>query len=151
MLPSAFAKLHPKYNTPYVATIVVGILTFVAPFFGRQALQWLSNAGGFAINFGFGCATLAFLVLRFKEPNMERPYKVPCGKLVGILGVMMSFTLVIISLPGVSQFSLMWPNEAGIVIAWVLLGAILFVVSNRSGRFKQVDENIRGIVLGDEK
>ena len=82
---------------------------------------------------------------------MERPYKVPCGKLVGILGVMMSFTLVIISLPGISQFSLMWPNEAGIVIAWVLLGVILFVVSNRSGRFKQVDENIREIVLGDEK
>lgn len=151
MLPSAFAKLHPKYNTPYVATIVVGILTFIAPFFGKKALQWLSNAGGFAINFGFGFATLAFLVLRFKEPNMERPYKVPCGKLVGVLGVIMSFTLVIISLPGVSQFSLVWPNEAGIVIAWVLLGVILFVVSNRSGRFKQVDENIRGIVLGDEK
>lgn len=150
MLPNAFAKLHPKYNTPYVATIVVGILTFIAPFFGKQALQWLSNAGGFAINFGFGCATLAFLVLRFKEPNMDRPYKVPCGKLVGILGVLMSFTLVFISLPGVSMFSLVWPNEAVIVIAWVLLGIVLFVISNKTGRFKEVDGNIREIVLGDK-
>ena len=150
MLPEAFSKLHPKYNTPHVATCVVGVLTFIAPFFGRQALQWLSNAGGWAINLGFGMAALSFLVLRFKEPDMERPYRVPCGKVVGFLAVAMSFTLVIMCLPGVSTFSLVWPHEAGIVIAWFVVGAILFALSNKTGRFKNVDKNIRQVVLGDQ-
>lgn len=151
MLPEAFATLHPKYNTPYVATYIVGATTFIAPFFGSKALQWLSNAGGWAINFGFGMAALSFLVLRYKEPDMERPYKVPCGKLVGFLAVAMSFTLVIVCLPGVSMFSLAWPHEALIVIAWFIVGVIMFIHSNKSGRFQNVDANIRDIVMNNQR
>lgn len=147
MLPAAFAKLHPKYNTPYIATYVVGATTFIAPFFGRQALQWLSNAGGWAINFGLGMAALSFLVLRFKEPTMERPYKVPCGKLVGFIAVGMSFTLIIMNLPGVSAFSLVWPYEVVIVLGWILLGVIFFIISSSSGRFSQVNGNLKRVVF----
>lgn len=147
MLPKVFAKLHPKYKTPYIATYVVGITTFIAPFFGYQALQWLSNAGGWAINFGLGMAALSFLVLRFKEPDMERPYRVPCGKLIGLLAVIMSFTLIIICFPGVSSFSLVWPYEAVIVIGWLLIGIILFIFTNRTGSFREVNPKMKALMF----
>jgi len=146
MLPKAFAKVHPKYGTPYLAIYFVGIITVLAPFLGRTALQWLSNAGGFGINFGYGAAALAFLVLRFKEPKAERPYKVACGKLVGLLAVGMSFTLIIISFPGVSMFSLIWPQEALIVLAWIGIGAVFFVRNMIGDKNKNVDEQLRHIV-----
>ncbi len=151
MLPAALAKLHPKYNTPYIATYVVGATTFIAPFLGYQALQWLSNAGGWAINFGLGMAALSFLVLRFKEPDMERPYRVPCGKLVGLLAVAMSFTLVIMCFPGVSSFSLVWPYEAVIVLGWLAIGVILFIKANSSGSFRRVDTNMKQLMFGKEE
>lgn len=149
MIPEVFAKLHPKYKTPYIATYVVGATTFIAPFLGRQALQWLSNAGGWAINFGLGMAALSFLILRFKEPDMERP--VPCGKVVGILAVAMSFTLIIICFPGVSSFSLVWPYEAVIVLGWLGIGIILFIMSRSSGRFQEVDLNMKRLMFSEDK
>lgn len=151
MIPEVFAKLHPKYKTPYIATYVVGATTFIAPFLGRQALQWLSNAGGWAINFGLGMAALSFLILRFKEPDMERPYKVPCGKVVGILAVAMSFTLIIICFPGVSSFSLVWPYEAVIVLGWLGIGIILFIMSRSSGRFQEVDLNMKRLMFSEDE
>ncbi len=151
MLPEIFAKVHPKHNTPVVAIYFVGATTLIAPFFGKQALTWLSNAGGWGINFGFGMAALSFLVLRFKEPEMERPFKVPMGKLVGIIAVLMTFSLVIATLPGVTMFSLVWPTEALIVIGWLAFGLILMGISVKSGRFKGVNERMKAVLNSANK
>lgn len=128
MLPSFLAKLHPKYKTPYNAVILIGILTSLSPLLGRNMLSWLSNAGGCSIVVSYSMVCLSFLVLRKKEPNMLRPYKVKKFKLVGFVSICMCIFLGIMYLPG-SPASLSWPYEWGIIIGWSALGLIFYVWS----------------------
>ena len=124
MLPSFLARLHPKYKTPCNAVILVGVISSLAPFLGRKMLVWLSDAGGLTIVVAYLIVSISFLVLRKKEPEMSRPYKVKHGKLVGTIAVIMCVVLAIMYLPG-SPAALVWPYEWGILIAWTVLGLSL--------------------------
>ena len=48
MLPEKLSKLHPKYNTPYVAILFISILSMFSPLFGRVMLIWIVDAANFA-------------------------------------------------------------------------------------------------------
>ena len=132
MLPPFLAKLHPKYKTPCNAVILIGIITSLAPFLGRNMLTWLSNAGGFSIVASYSIVCLSFLVLRIKEPNMSRPYKVKRAKLVGFVSICMCIFLEIMYLPG-SPSALSWPYEWGIILGWAALGLVFYIWAALSG------------------
>ena len=68
-VPAVFMRLHPKYKTPYVGILVIGILSMLAPLFGRTILVWLINSGSFAVTIAFIFVAISFLVLRRKEPD----------------------------------------------------------------------------------
>ena len=102
MLPEAFAKLNPKTKAPTNAILFIGIASAIAPFFGRKMLVWIVDAGSLGVCVAYLMVSLSFLILRKKEPEMNRPYRVKHGKLVGVLAVIMSgfFTvLYIVPLP----------------------------------------------------
>lgn len=140
MLPSFLARLHPKYKTPCNAVILVGIISSLAPFLGRKMLVWLSDAGGLTIVVAYLIVSISFLVLRKKEPEMSRPYKVKHGKLVGTIAVIMCVVLAIMYLPG-SPAALVWPYEWGILIAWTVLGSVFFVWAKVANKYeKQLEE-----------
>lgn len=128
MLPSSLAKIHPKYNTPSNAILLVGTLSALAPLFGETMLTWIVNAGGLGIVTAWLMVAISFLVLRQREPEMNRPYKVPAGRLVGVAGLALAAFFVYLYLPG-GQSALAWPYEWGIVLLWIALGAVLFTVS----------------------
>lgn len=151
MLPKFLAKLHPKYRTPCNAVILVGVISSLAPFLGRKMLVWLSDAGGLTIVVAYLIVSISFLVLRKKEPEMKRPYKVKHGKLIGAIAVIMCVILTIMYLPG-SPAALIWPYEWGIVIAWVVLGSVFFAwakISNKVDR-KVEEEFLREEVMSEE-
>ncbi|SHH88612.1 APC family permease [Clostridium grantii] len=125
MLPSFLAKLHPKYKTPTNAILLIGVLSMVAPLFGRKMLVWLVDAGGLTIVVAYLIVSISFLVLRKKEPNMPRPYKVKRGKAVGTMAVILSGLIIILYLPG-APAALVWPYEWVIIIGWSILGAIFY-------------------------
>jgi len=129
-LPGYFAQLHPRFNTPQRAILLIGALSVLAPLFGRPALVWLVDAGGLGITVAYSMVAWSFLVLRRKEPDMDRPYRVPCGRPVGIAALALSLGLVGLYLPW-SPAALVWPAEWAIVIAWCLLGAMLSLVAAR--------------------
>lgn len=131
LLPEFLGRLHPKYHTPKNAIIVIGALSIIGPFFGRPVLVWVVDAGGLGIVIAYAMVAWSFLVLRKKEPELERPYKVPFGKLTGTLALVLSVGLGLLYLPG-SPSALAWPQEWGIVITWTLLGAILYSISRKS-------------------
>ena len=140
MLPSFLARLHPKYKTPCNAVILVGVISSWAPFLGRKMLVWLSDAGGLTIVVAYLIVSISFLVLRKKEPEMSRPYKVKHGKLVGTIAVIMCVVLAIMYLPG-SPAALVWPYEWGILIAWTVLGSVFFVWAKVANKYeKQLEE-----------
>ena len=130
LLPAALGKLHPKYRTPYNAILLIGALSIIGPFFGRPVLVWLVNAGGLGIVVAYAMVALSFLILRFKEPDLERPYKVPFGYFIGTLALILSMGLAFLYMPG-SPSALLWPQEWIIIIGWSLLGALLFLVTRK--------------------
>ena len=130
MLPAALGKLHPKYKTPRNAILLIGILSVCAPLIGRPALVWLIDAGSFGIVVAYIFVALSFLVLRRKEPDMARPYKVPSGNIVGICALALSCLLLSFFLP-FSPSALIWPQEWLIVFGWVALGAVFWLFRPR--------------------
>lgn len=130
MLPSVFAQLHPRYNTPWAAIILIAVLSSIAPFFGRTILVWIIDAGSFAIVIAYGMVAAAFLRLRMTEPDMPRPFRVRHGMIVGWVAVFMSLGLFVIYLPG-SPSALIWPWEWAMVLGWALLGAVFYALARR--------------------
>ena len=124
MLPSWFGKLHPTYRTPTNAVLFIGALSILAPLFGRQMLVWLVDAGGFVIVVAFFFVTVTFVVLRSREPEMERPFRVLGGSGLGVAAAALTFGLGILFMPGMPS-ALVWPYEWIILIAWWGIGALL--------------------------
>lgn len=130
MLPAAFARLHPRYRTPHVAILTVGLLTCLAPWFGRPVLLWLINAGSFGVVLGYALVALSFLRLRRQEPEMSRPYRVPRGSLVGWLALSLCVGLILLFLPGSSAALSM--QEWLICLAWSAFGWLCYASSRRA-------------------
>lgn len=127
MIPKFFAKLHPKHKTPVNALILIGILTMLAPFAGRKMLVWISDAGNFGCCFAYCMVALSFMILRKKEPDMPRPYKVPCHKFFGTMAVIMSGFMVAMYCISGSGGNLII-QEWLMVLGWSALGVVFYVV-----------------------
>ena len=123
-LPQKLGALHPRYNTPHNAVLLIGALSVLAPLFGRPALVWLVDAGGLGIVTAYAFVAWSFLRLRKTEPDMPRPYKVRHGRLIGTAALVLSLAIATLYLP-ISPAALIWPYEWLIVIAWVVLGGIM--------------------------
>ena len=123
-VPAAFMRLHPKYKTPYVAIVTIGVLSMLAPLFGRTILVWLINSGSFAVTIAFIFVAIAFLVLRRNEPDMPRPFRVSHPNLVGYGAVLLALGLLSAFLPW-SDSALSWPEEWMTIVVWTVLGALL--------------------------
>lgn len=132
-LPPVFSKIHPKYQTPYAAILAIGLLSCVAPLFGRTILVWLINTGSFAVTIAFLCVAISFLVLRKKEPDMERPFKVSHPNLVGYGAICLSLGLLSAFFPW-SPSALAWPEEWSTLLIWGLLGSVILFFSKRQSK-----------------
>ena len=127
MIPKVFAKLHPKHKTPVNSLILIGVITMAAPFAGREMMVWICDAGNFGCCLAYCMVSISFLILRKKEPDMPRPYKVPAYKFVGGMAVLMSGLMVLMyCIPGTGG-SLILPEWA-MVGTWSVLGVVFFVI-----------------------
>jgi basic amino acid/polyamine antiporter, APA family len=124
MVPRWLGRVHPRYRTPSNAVLFIGGLSVLAPFFGEQMLVWLVDAGGLAIVVAFFLVAVTFLALRAREPDMERPYRVRGGRVVGVLAALLTLGLAVLFLPGMPS-ALIWPAEWVIFGLWWLAGLVL--------------------------
>ncbi len=124
-VPKVFARLHPKYRTPYVGVLTIGLLSCLAPLFGRTILVWLIDASSFAVMIAFLLVAIAFIALRNNEPDLERPFRVKYGKAVGYGAIVLSVALLSAYLPW-SPSALIWPYEWLMILVWSVLGGLLF-------------------------
>ncbi len=125
-MPRFLGRLHPRFNTPANAIVLVGVLTVFAPLFGRQTLIWLVDAGGLGIVVAYAMVALSFIVLRKREPEMPRPYRVRYGSLVGYAAFSLALGMMILYLPG-SPSALVWPHEWMILLSGAAVGAVFYV------------------------
>ena len=115
LLPPAFAKVHPKYRTPHVTTIVTGLAVGVTAMF--TTLDEMVNLTNIGTLFAFILICVGIIILRFKEPGRERPFRVPFGPvLLPGLGVLSSLGLIYY-LP---------PSSWWRFLGWLALGALIY-------------------------
>jgi len=88
LLPAQLARVHPTYRTPHITTILTGLLGAVlAAGFPISVLCEMVSVGTL---FAFVVVCLGVLVLRRTDPGLPRPFKVPGGPIVPILGASVS-------------------------------------------------------------
>jgi APA family basic amino acid/polyamine antiporter len=92
-LPPVFARLHPRYQTPHVSTILTGVLVAtVSAFANIDEMVDLTNVGTL---FAFILVCIGIAVMRFRDPSRARPFRVPFGPLlVPCLGLVSCLFLV---------------------------------------------------------
>jgi len=112
LLPKVFATVHPKFQTPWVNTILVGVITAVsAAFFDINTLGDLTSVGTLA---AFGMVCLSVIWLRTTHPEIPRGFRVPLYPVLPILGI-------------ISCFALIFTVETRVLVffAWYVLAAIV--------------------------
>jgi APA family basic amino acid/polyamine antiporter len=116
LLPEWVARIDQKTRTPYTATLVTGILVAVASAIGDAAETYdLTNIGTL---FAFALVCAGVLVLRVKEPDRHRPFRVPFVWVIAPLGVA-ACLFIMVGLPKQA-----W-ERFGI---WLVLGIILYAL-----------------------
>ncbi len=116
LLPKWAAKLDPKTRIPYVTTLVTGIVVAVASLVGDAAETYdLTNIGTL---FAFALVSAGVLVLRVKEPNRERPFKVPMVWVVGPLAII-ACLYIMLGLPSQAWTRFVW---------WLLIGMVIYAL-----------------------
>ncbi|PXY30054.1 amino acid permease [Prauserella sp. PE36] len=151
MLPRWFARVHPRFGTPSNAVLFVGGLSVAAPLFGEQMLVWLVDAGSLSIIAAYLMVALSFLVLRRREPDMARPFRVPAGRTVGVLAIVLSLGTGVLFLPGMPA-QLIWPWEWVIVGLWWLAGVVLVLRLPRIGPGADAEDRlIDAVRVGDNR
>ncbi|WP_051226667.1 APC family permease [Mycolicibacterium iranicum] len=124
MLPAWFGKLHPKFRTPVNALLFIGGLSFIAPFLGEAMLGWLVDSGSPSIVVAYLLVAVVFVILRRREPAMDRPLRIGGkgngGLLIGGAAVVLCIGLLSLYLPGMPAFLDVQPWV--LFAAWWLLG-----------------------------
>lgn len=150
MVPSAFQRIHPKFKTPHIGVIFVMAICLVAPWFGRNALNWIVDMAsiGFTFAFLYTCAC-AYKMFQWSsqrdrehlEGSASTPLKLLAG--AGVL-VAIAFTILLLA-PG-SPAQLTMPSFIAMG-AWLLIGAIFYITQYRhSQTIPQTDVDLA--VLG---
>ncbi|MCL1982785.1 MAG: APC family permease, partial [Clostridiales bacterium] len=131
MLPAVFGKVHPKYQTPTAAIVLVGIICMITPLMGRNALVWFVDTASFGTVVAYFMVALSFIYIRRKEPNLNRPYSNKKPMLMGVLAIAAALFFIVLYLP-FGPSSLVWPYEWLFVLLWVALGCILALLGKTS-------------------
>lgn len=119
LMPKFFATVHPKFRTPYITTIVTGI---VAAFFaGLFPIGILGELVSIGTLLAFVIVSIGVLVLRYTNPELSRPFKTPLVPIVPILGAAISL-LQMVSLPLDTWYRL---------IIWMAIGFIIYFLYSR--------------------
>ena len=132
MLPWWFGELHPRYRTPANALLFIGALSVLAPLFGQKTLVWMVDAGGLSIIIAWVMVAVSFVILRRREPAMERPFRAPGGQVTGVIAVVLGVGLGVLFLPGLPA-ALVWPYEWVVIVLWWLVGVVFLVRVPRVG------------------
>lgn len=136
MLPAALGRLHPRYRTPWVAIVLIGIAAALAPFFGRPILVWIVDASSFGMIVAYLLVCVSFVILRRRAPDLPRPLLLPHGSVFGWLGILCCLGIGLVYLPW-SPAALTREEWSGVLL-WCLLGACLYALA--PGRRRPKDQ-----------
>ncbi|MGA7524968.1 MAG: amino acid permease [Acidobacteriaceae bacterium] len=114
LLPKWVGSIHPRFRTPWLVTIAVGVLVaFLAAFFNINFLGELVSLGTLL---AFTIVCLGVWVMRKKQPNVVRPFRTPWVPFVPIMGMIIALSLMVSSDT---------PAKIGF-LSWLIVGLFIY-------------------------
>ncbi|MEG0663052.1 MAG: APC family permease [Anaerovoracaceae bacterium] len=153
MLPDIFGRLGRRYKTPWAAILLVGLICILTPLLGKNALIWLVNISSICALIAYCCQPLSFLLLRKKEPELNRPIHLP----MGVVGGTMIFILTVAYLALYLYMALngkSYLHEGRVIGVWLVLGLVLYWFSTSRARMvsaAQMEQLVFGENLARER
>ena len=124
LIPAAFSKLHAKYKTPYINTILVGFLVAVAA--GTTPLSKLGDLVSLGTLVAFAIICFTVIYMRVKHPEIERKFKVPFYPILPVCGIILCLYLASnVMFPHV-EVGEKAPNTGMIFTYYLLAGVIIY-------------------------
>lgn len=114
LLPQSFARLHPKYRTPYLTTILTGAIAAIIA--GLLPINILGELVSIGTLLAFVIVCTSVLVLRVKKPELQRPFRTPWVPVVPILGIVICMA---------QMFSLPFDTWIRLII-WMAIGMVIY-------------------------
>jgi APA family basic amino acid/polyamine antiporter len=115
LLPAGVSKVHPRFQTPYITTIITCVLVAIAA--GFIPIQVVGEMTSIGTLFAFVVVSLAVIVLRIKRPDAHRPFKVAGGPIIPVLGVI-SCVYLMLSLSVMTWVRFLVWLDLGMLIYW---------------------------------
>ncbi len=120
LLPKWASKVHPRFRTPWISTIAVGI--FVAIFAAALPIDILGELVSIGTLLAFVIVSTGVWILRKRRPDIPRPFKTPLVPFVPIMGILVS-ALLMLSLPFDTWLRL---------IIWLVVGLAIYFLYGRN-------------------
>lgn len=114
LLPPVFSKIHSRFKTPYVSTLITGFIALILA--GILPINILGELVSIGTLLAFAIVCIGVIILRVKRPELKRTFKTPFVPLVPILGAGICF---------LQMFSLPWETWLRLIV-WMALGFIIY-------------------------
>jgi APA family basic amino acid/polyamine antiporter len=114
LLPPFARKIHPKFRTPHITSIITGVIVALAA--GFTPIGALGELVSIGTLFAFVIVSIGVIFLRYRRPDLERPFKTPFVPFIPILSALVSLALMA-SLPFDTWLRL---------VIWMAIGLVIY-------------------------